>query len=59
VAVSWSSVSNRYYRLWRANALTPGGMSVVHSNILATPPHNTLHDDVGGTSTLFYRIEVE
>jgi 1,4-alpha-glucan branching enzyme len=59
VAVSWSSVSNRYYRLWRANALTPGGMSVVHSNIPATPPRNTLHDDVGGTSTLFYRIEVE
>ncbi len=60
VAVSWSSVAGKSYRLERATNLVTGFNAIVATNIPATAPTNTLTDTatVPG-NTRYYRVGVE
>ncbi|MBL9167628.1 MAG: hypothetical protein JNN07_07795 [Verrucomicrobiales bacterium] len=67
--VDWESVDGRSYRLWRgtnlasvATASLPSalGLTLVRSNLVATPPVNTVIDPgASGTGHYFYRLEIE
>jgi len=57
--VSWSSESNKLYRIERTASLS-GEFTPVESNIVSTPPMNTYTDSTGAAETrLFYRIGLE
>lgn len=55
----WSSLSNRWYTIWRSADLAQGFEALV-SGEAATPPVN-VYQDVTATNSLgyFYRVEVE
>ena len=63
LVVSWSSVTGKYYRVDRGTNLVvaPAVFDYnVGSNIMATPPVNTITDsNATGTGPFFYRIGVE
>ena len=57
--ISWSSVTNKYYRLERSTNLI-NGFSPLPSNILATPPLNVHTDNTAvGAGPWLYRVELE
>ena len=63
LVVRWSSVSNRFYDVMRANNLTSGIGAFVPvpgvTNLAPTPPVNTWTDAVNGASApAFYRLRV-
>ena len=58
-AVTWTSESNKTYRLERSDSLAADFASVA-TNVLAIPPLNTHTDTTAAVSgTLFYRVAVE
>ncbi|HBA82573.1 MAG TPA: hypothetical protein DCZ95_00620 [Verrucomicrobia bacterium] len=60
LAVSWSSVAGRSYRLNRCQDLCTGEWAAVLSGIAALPPMNTVTDSTAvGSGPWTYRIEVE
>jgi hypothetical protein len=60
VVLEWPSVAGRYYRLLRATNLLNGFNSLVHTNLAATPPLNTVTDAAPASAApRFYRLELE
>lgn len=59
IAIRWSSVGGRSYRVTRTDSLTADTYVLVQSNILATPTVNTLTDTTAQAQTGFYRVELE
>ncbi|MEM7396110.1 MAG: hypothetical protein AAF492_27565, partial [Verrucomicrobiota bacterium] len=59
VTIQWPSVENRTYTLWKSlNLFT--GFAVCESNIMATPPLNTVNQLlIPGVERLYFRIEVQ
>lgn len=60
--ITWGSVSNRFYRISRAETLVDGqGFAPLAQHIQADPPVNTYLDATATTNwgPAFYRIEVE
>ena len=59
--VKWTSETGVVYRLKRStNLVTDPFMTIVHTNISATPPINVSTDEMaGGKAVLYYRIGVE
>ncbi|HIE11507.1 MAG TPA: hypothetical protein EYP62_07830 [Kiritimatiellae bacterium] len=60
LVIKWDSTSGRYYAVLRSSTGPgPGNMSMVASNIVATPPENVYIDDVGNAwQVYYYRIQV-
>ena len=59
IEVQWSSESNRFYNLWRSERLD-APFSLVYSNLPATPPLNSVLDDLPeSAASWFYWIEVQ
>ncbi len=62
IVIRWPSAQERYYRVDRStNLISSAGFNVnIQSNILATPPENTVTDTTAsGRGPWMYRIEVE
>ena len=67
--VDWESAEGRLYRLWRGtnvlsvlstNLSQTLGLTLVHSNLVATPPLNTFIDsNAVPPGPYFYRVELE
>ena len=60
LVVRWQSVAGRYYAVSRSTNWPPvGGMSMIASNIAATPPENVYTDTVAGAwEHYYYRLYV-
>lgn len=59
-AIQWPSVASRYYRLLRSTNLLSGFTQILATNIVATPPANTLYDPTPpGSAAVYYRLELE
>lgn len=57
--IVWPSAVNRVYRVLRATDLA-SGFTVIHENIVATPPANVYTDtDTNGAGKYFYKVELE
>jgi subtilisin family serine protease len=61
VTVKWPSAAGRYYRLLRSTNSVAGFGAVVQSNIIATPPFNSVTDTppAGARSPALYRLLLE
>jgi len=57
--ISWHSVNDRTYTLFRATNLFHGGFSTVQSGIPATPPQNTYTDTFDNTQIRYYKIQTQ
>jgi hypothetical protein len=58
VVINWSSVSNRFYAVWRSQNLL-AGFGRLTNGLPATPPSNAYVDPVPPSGAVFYRITVE
>ncbi len=59
VEISWQSASNRTYRLLTKSSIAAGSwMTTEHTNIISTPPSNTI-TLTNAPSSAFFRVEVE
>jgi len=58
-AFTWSSVTSKYYSVWRGTNLVQGLTDLLISNIAATVPENSYTDTVTGVGHYYYRVEVE
>ena len=59
VSVAWASVAGKSYWVERAGTIPGGFHTVIATNIVATPPTNTLTDtNLLGNKTQFYRVGV-
>jgi hypothetical protein len=56
--LNWSSVSNRFYDIWRCSDLVDGEWEVVGLDLVATPPLNIYTDNVDEAGAYLYRLEV-
>jgi len=59
VILRWESASNRVYSIAEHTSLLSGPVSVLASNLPASPPQNTHTVRVDGASQRFYRISIE
>jgi hypothetical protein len=59
VVLSWSSIPNRTYGVWRSTSIG-GGFTKIQSALPTTPPENSFEDlTATGSGPYFYRVEVE
>lgn len=60
IMLRWSSISNRFYTIWRAPSLHETNFSLLQSGVESTPPTNTYPDPSAvNLPAAFYRIEVD
>ena len=58
LVVSWPSVTNRTYSLYRGTNLVQQFPRIA-TDLRATPPMNSFTDAIPSAATIFYRVEVE
>ncbi|MBN2162418.1 MAG: hypothetical protein JXR25_02940 [Pontiellaceae bacterium] len=57
--LSWSSVSNRTYRISSATSLGSGAFVPLEEDIVSTPPENSISNLTTGSSVRFFRVELQ
>ena len=57
--LSWSSVSGKYYFIYRTTNLSAGFTTLLATNLPANPPANTFTDTVPGGALYYYDIRVQ